>query len=558
MRRISRGFTIIELLVVVAVIGILATITLIGFNRYQADTRDSQRSSQATIISEALERYYEKNGEYPSCPSLTASASTVTSDVLTGLEAKTLVAPQDKNGEDNSIKCQDLSISDPDLFAYVGDGSTACATGDACLSYTLKYKEESTGTIKTISSHRSTSLLTSGDISTLAATAYSFSQVNLAWTGVGGATSYNIQWHLNTNDFTTPTGTKTSSSPSTSVTGLTLGSVYYFRVQPATTSEVGNWSNVASATTYTLDTPVITATADPASPASQLKVTWTSVPNATSYSLQYSTSGAVNGVTGDFTTSPTTLTTTSPYVLGGLGAGQTRYFHVKSVASGFTSGWSSTDSAITELPAPVCNTSTKDTNRQITVSWSASAGALTYELDYASNSGFTGATTVTGITGTSKTVSSLNNGTTYYFRVRGVNGSVQSVSGACPSAATGVDGPTSVTWSGRGEAVRCYTCVSWMPGGDPGYGSTWWTVGMYISGTCQPGATVVTRLYAYYAYSNGSSANGATLMDWTWGTQERYVVSGSDSWYGWFQGWVACQVGSTRVGDTYLGNAGPY
>lgn len=392
MRSINRGFTIIELLVVVAVIGILATITLIGFNRYQANTRDTERSSQATIITEALERYYDKNGEYPSCSTMTNPTGTnVINNALTGTDPKVLVTPQAATNKTNSIDiCTTLTAgSTTDSFAYVGDGSSVCSTGNACLSYTFQYKEEATNTIKSIKSRRSTSILTSGDITNLTATTYSFSQVNLAWGAIGGASSYNVQWHLNTNDFTTPTGTKTATGSSTPVTGLSLGSLYFFRIQPVAGTETGNWSNIASATTYTLDTPSATAVPDPAAPNSQIKVTWGNVTNATSYSLQYSSSSAVNGTTGDFTTSPTTLTTSSPYTLSGLGTGVTRYFHVKAVASGFTSGWSATTSATTSVPAPTAPTIawTNDLGSTTTPAVSCSLGtpqysrATTYRTD---------------------------------------------------------------------------------------------------------------------------------------------------------------------------------
>lgn len=355
MRKSSSGFTIIEILVVIAVIAILATISLVSFNRYQVDSRDTQRSSRATILAEAIEKYYDENGEYPSCNDMTNTGTYVTTTVLPGVDPAVLRTPKAAADQTNSIDlCTELSPSSPtDSFAYVGDGSGTCVT-TSCLEFKIQYVEESTGEVKTVAGRRTTDLSTSGDITDLAATTFSFSQINLSWSAISGGATYNIEWKLNSNDFTTPTGTSSSSSASATVPGLTLGSLYYFRVQPVALGGItGNWSNVASATTYTLDTPVCTAIPVPAQPASQLQCTWSAVANATSYTLQYSTSSAVAGGTGDFTTSPVTVpNATSPYIIGSLNAGDTRHFHVKSVAPGFTSGWSTTASATTAVPVP--------------------------------------------------------------------------------------------------------------------------------------------------------------------------------------------------------------
>lgn len=60
-----RGFTIIELLVVIVVIGILSTVATVSYRGIQRDARDSERETDVQIIVAALERYYDENGYYP-------------------------------------------------------------------------------------------------------------------------------------------------------------------------------------------------------------------------------------------------------------------------------------------------------------------------------------------------------------------------------------------------------------------------------------------------------------------------------------------------------------
>ena len=156
----KKGFTIIELIVVIAVIGILAGISIVGFKRYQADTRDARRSSSITSISEALEKYYDINGEYPSCSALSATGTSVSQTTLKGIDQSTLVAPQASSSDTNSIKCTSsgnvLNSGGVDFFEYQGDNSTNCNGSVSCPQFVLKYKDESSGTVKTISSRRST------------------------------------------------------------------------------------------------------------------------------------------------------------------------------------------------------------------------------------------------------------------------------------------------------------------------------------------------------------------------------------------------------------------
>jgi prepilin-type N-terminal cleavage/methylation domain-containing protein len=57
-----RGFTIVELLIVVVVIGILASISIVAYTGAQAQSRDTQRKADVTRIADALSLYATDNG----------------------------------------------------------------------------------------------------------------------------------------------------------------------------------------------------------------------------------------------------------------------------------------------------------------------------------------------------------------------------------------------------------------------------------------------------------------------------------------------------------------
>lgn len=53
----QHGFTIVELLIVIVVIGILAAITIVAYNGLQARAKDAQRVNDVDTITKALELY---------------------------------------------------------------------------------------------------------------------------------------------------------------------------------------------------------------------------------------------------------------------------------------------------------------------------------------------------------------------------------------------------------------------------------------------------------------------------------------------------------------------
>ncbi len=61
----SFGFTLVELLVVVSIIGILATLLVANYNATRQRARDAQRKSDLRNIQTALRVYYNDKGRYP-------------------------------------------------------------------------------------------------------------------------------------------------------------------------------------------------------------------------------------------------------------------------------------------------------------------------------------------------------------------------------------------------------------------------------------------------------------------------------------------------------------
>ena len=61
----KRGFTLIEILIVVAIIAILASVVLVGLGPTQQAGRDARRLSDLRETQNAIELYFSKCGYYP-------------------------------------------------------------------------------------------------------------------------------------------------------------------------------------------------------------------------------------------------------------------------------------------------------------------------------------------------------------------------------------------------------------------------------------------------------------------------------------------------------------
>lgn len=148
------GFTIVELLIVIVIIGILAGLVITTFAGIQARARDSERQTDINAIQKQLEAYYANYGGYPSLADLnnTAPNTTFRAGNNLKLDDKALADPS------NSTQQTLVGTITPKRYAYVPAGAAAScesptlASGassgstNPCTSYTLTAVKEADGT----------------------------------------------------------------------------------------------------------------------------------------------------------------------------------------------------------------------------------------------------------------------------------------------------------------------------------------------------------------------------------------------------------------------------
>ncbi|HEX4104213.1 MAG TPA: prepilin-type N-terminal cleavage/methylation domain-containing protein [Candidatus Paceibacterota bacterium] len=161
-----QGFTLIEILIVVAIIAILASVVLVGLGPTQQAGRDSRRLSDLREVQNGLELYYNKCGYYPggavaaSCAGVAHTADATWAAMTTALEGSAIGVPTVPNdptsgktyfygtdaGGDSYVIAATLEQLTNSVFnsytvvnlttpvAYTATGLTSCAAPNYCIT----------------------------------------------------------------------------------------------------------------------------------------------------------------------------------------------------------------------------------------------------------------------------------------------------------------------------------------------------------------------------------------------------------------------------------------
>ncbi len=236
------------------------------------------------------------------------------------------------------------------------------------------------------------------------------SSLTLSWSAVDGAKGYEV---LRSTDGKKWSTTDTKTKRSLTVKKLKAGTKYYFVVRAYS----GKYDGTKSATRTFYTTPAAPSGLKlTKATTTSLAVSWGKVTGAAGYQVQYSTDGKKwTSLSGTTKTSAT---------INSLSSGKKYYVrvrayvknsNVKDISATSYGGYSSTLTTYTNVVAPKTVSLTDVTTSSLTISWSSSTGAASYEYYNPVSKKW-----VSTKTSRSAKITGLNAGTKYSVKVKAI------------------------------------------------------------------------------------------------------------------------------------------
>ncbi len=136
MKRTQQGFTLIELMIVVAIIGILAAIAIPAYQDYTIRAKVTEGIGFASSAKTAVSEYYLSNNDFPD--QTESGVADITTDIVQGVT----VTRTDSNNGTITVQFEDLGgdTTAGDDIIFSGTGSTkgvewTCTSGGLDAKY---------------------------------------------------------------------------------------------------------------------------------------------------------------------------------------------------------------------------------------------------------------------------------------------------------------------------------------------------------------------------------------------------------------------------------------
>ncbi len=140
LKKSNKGFTIVELLIVIVVIGILALLVITTYSGIQAKARNAKRQSDIASLQTQLEAFYSQNGYYPSLTDM--NNATFLSSNMKSLDQEALVDPSNPT---NSKTLVATPAAKSYAYTVTTSSGGSCESDDTtCAEYTLTATYEGT------------------------------------------------------------------------------------------------------------------------------------------------------------------------------------------------------------------------------------------------------------------------------------------------------------------------------------------------------------------------------------------------------------------------------
>ena len=154
-----RGFTIVELIITITIMGILMILAVVNVNATQTRARDDERKADVAAIASALESYYRvgtsSSTSYNRYPATTITASETTiKAALRDANMNSFMAPSQTTvtttftAATNAVQTTNGILPQPTVNQYIyqpidSSGALCTSSSTECRKYNLYYRLES-------------------------------------------------------------------------------------------------------------------------------------------------------------------------------------------------------------------------------------------------------------------------------------------------------------------------------------------------------------------------------------------------------------------------------